>query len=101
GEKGLMQLMPATAKALGVDPTNVQQSIQGAGKLLGHLWRKYKGDKAAALAAYNMGEPAFDRRRRLGKPLPEVTRQYVVNGLYLLEGVGRPSWLKAIQKAQR
>jgi len=99
-EVGLMQLMPDTARRLGVtDRKDPQQSIRGAAKLLHHLWTKYGGDKAAVLAAYNEGEPAFDRHRRRGEPLPEVTRRYVQNGLYLLEGKGRPSW--QLQAANR
>jgi soluble lytic murein transglycosylase-like protein len=89
GEKGLMQLMPATARALGVDPANREESIRGAAKFLRHLMVKYRGNIASVLAAYNEGEPAFDRHRRRGEPLPETTRHYVERGLALLRGAGR------------
>lgn len=51
---GVMQLMPNTAAALGVDPTDPQQNIQGGVRLLAQLLAQY-GDTATALAAYNWG----------------------------------------------
>jgi len=84
GEIGLMQFMPATAKALKVDPRDPEQSIRGAATLLRHLMQKYRGDIASVLAAYNEGETAFDRRRRRGQALPAITQRYVRNGLALL-----------------
>lgn len=54
GEIGLFQLMPETAAGLGVDPTDVQQNIQGGVSLLRQLLAQY-GDPAKALAAYNWG----------------------------------------------
>ena len=84
GERGLMQLMPATARALGVDPTDPQASVQGAAELLRHYMQKYRGDIASVLAAYNEGETAFDRHRQRGEPLPAITQRYVRNGLAIL-----------------
>jgi len=89
GEVGLMQLMPSTARSLGVDPRDPRDSIRGAAQLLGRLMRKYNGVTWKVLAAYNEGEPAFDRRQRKSpgrQSLPATTQRYVANGLRLLRG---------------
>jgi hypothetical protein len=60
GATGLMQLMPSTARALGVDPRDPAQAIDGAARLLaGHL-RKF-GNLELALAAYGAGGGAVER----------------------------------------
>ena len=74
GAIGLMQLMPATAKALGVDPTNPSQAIDGAARLLQGQLAKY-GSVPLALAAYNAGGPAVDKYGGI-PPYPE-TRNYL------------------------
>lgn len=62
GAVGLMQLMPATAKALGLsDSTDAVQNIRGGTKLLANLSKKYNGDTAKVLAAYNAGEKVVDK----------------------------------------
>lgn len=55
GEIGLFQLMPATAAALGVDPTNMAANIQGGCMLLAQLLSVFQGDIPSVLAAYNAG----------------------------------------------
>jgi soluble lytic murein transglycosylase-like protein len=55
GAIGVMQLMPATAAGLGVDPTDVSQNIQGGVQYLAQLLAQFGGDISKALAAYNWG----------------------------------------------
>ncbi len=56
GAKGLMQLMPTTAKSLGVvDPFNPEHNINGGVKYFRYLLDKFNGDTRLALAAYNAG----------------------------------------------
>ncbi len=62
GAKGLMQLMDGTARQLGVvDAFDPQQNIEGGTKFLADLLRKYDGNEAVALAAYNAGPGRIDR----------------------------------------
>jgi soluble lytic murein transglycosylase-like protein len=75
GAIGVMQLMPATAKALGADPTDPAQNIEAGARLLRELLLKYNGDVVRALAAYNAGEAAVDRYQGV-PPYPE-TQHYV------------------------
>ncbi len=76
GAKGLMQLMPATARGLGVkDPMDPRQAILGGAKLLGVLSEKYKGDVKLTLAAYNAGSGAVDKHG--GIPPYAETQKYV------------------------
>lgn len=57
GEKGLMQLMPATARRFSVrSGYNSWQNIHGGTRYLSYLLRRYSGDTRRAVAAYNAGE---------------------------------------------
>ena len=60
GAIGVMQLMPATAAELGVDPTDPLQNIQGGVAYLAMMFSKY-GDWWTALAAYNWGPSNVDK----------------------------------------
>ncbi len=76
GAQGLMQLMPATAKSLGInDAFNAQQNIQAGSKHLARLLKKYRGNITLASAAYNAGEGAV--KKYLGVPPYPETQAYV------------------------
>ena len=77
GAQGLMQLMPATARRLGVtDSFDPEQNVRGGARYLTELLRMFNDDMRLALAAYNAGENAVLRHGRAIPPYPE-TRQYV------------------------
>lgn len=83
GAKGLMQLMPVTAKRFGViDPFDPAQSINAGAQYLYKLLNEFK-TKKLALAAYNAGEGTVRRHNKQIPPYPE-TQRYVskVMGLY-------------------
>ena len=77
GEIGLGQLMPATARSLGVtDPSDPQQNIDGSMRYLAQQLKTF-GDPALAAAAYNAG-PGRVRQFQSGKrDLPSSTKDYV------------------------
>jgi soluble lytic murein transglycosylase-like protein len=76
GAQGLMQLMPHTARDLGVDdPFNPWQNIEGGTRYLRSLMREFEGDLRLSLAAYNAGAAVV--RRYGGIPPYQETRQYV------------------------
>lgn len=77
GAQGLMQLMPATARQLGVHNSfNPKENIEGGVKYLKYLQEKFQ-DPALALAAYNAGEGAVARYNNSIPPYRE-TQDYVV-----------------------
>ena len=86
GARGLMQLMPATARLLGVaDSFDARQNIFAGTQYLRSLLDQFGGDVALALAAYNAGPGAVLRHG--GVPPYRETRGYVQKIQALLTGV--------------
>ena len=94
GAVGVMQLMPATARNLGVDPRNPIENLNGGAAYLKAQLVRFDGRIDLALAAYNAGPEAV--LRHAGVPPYRETRAYVVATLRRLAEASReaPSTLQ-------
>jgi soluble lytic murein transglycosylase-like protein len=77
GAIGLMQLMPDTARGLGVDPHDPHQNIRGGVKYIGSLLKKYGGNVGAALSHYNGGGNNAQAYLKRGRPSSDETAKFV------------------------
>lgn len=76
GAMGLMQLMPATARALGVDAWDPASNLLGGARYLAAMLGAFD-DVGPALAAYNAGPGRLVEAMRAGRALPAETLAYV------------------------
>ncbi len=98
GAVGMMQLMPGTAAALGVNPHDVIQNIQGGIRYLREQLANF-GDEAKALAAYNWGPQhvvqAVDRWGADWLNHAPAETQHYVSSIMTRAGIGASSGLTA------
>jgi len=86
GAVGLMQLMPATAREFGADPTIPEQNVDAGTNYLGwllHRYEKRRDQLSRAIAAYNAGPGSVERFH--GIPPYRETRQYVARVLKFMK----------------
>ena len=82
GAIGPMQLMPGTAKDMGVDdPKDPTQNVRGGTRYFAQMLTKYGGNEALALAAYNWGPGNVDKVNGDITKMPAETQAYVKNVL--------------------
>ena len=73
GAVGVFQLMPATAKRLGVNPYNMEENIKGGIQYYKNMYKAF-GSMELAIAAYNVGP---DRIRRSNNTVPTCAQSFV------------------------
>jgi soluble lytic murein transglycosylase-like protein len=84
GARGVMQLMPRTAKSLGVDAHDTAQNVDGGARLMGQLRKRFGGRYDRALAAYDWSpdkvQAAIDTYGdKWLEHTPDETQKYVHN----------------------
>ena len=88
GARGLAQLMPGTARDLGVDPDNPHANLEGGARYLREQLDRFDGDLEKALAAYNAGPGRVIRSG--GIPRIRETQVYVAAIMGRLSNHSRP-----------
>jgi soluble lytic murein transglycosylase-like protein len=84
GALGLSQLMPDTARSLGVqNPLDPTQNLQGGASHLAQMMKRFNGDPRLALAAYNAGPGAVEKFG--GVPPYNETQRYVEKVMNLFQ----------------
>ncbi len=76
GARGLLQLMPGTAKALAIAADNPRTNIRAGARYLGQLLDRFDGNLELALAAYNAGPTVVEK---LGRAPSVATLRYAKN----------------------
>lgn len=89
GARGLAQLMPGTARYLGVDASDPHQNLEGGARYLREQLDRFDGDLEKALAAYNAGPGRVERAG--GIPDIRETRNYVAAIMGRLASHSRPA----------
>jgi soluble lytic murein transglycosylase len=91
GAKGLMQLMPETARLLGVkDVYDPEENVDGGTRYLSRLMNVFNGKLPMAIAAYNAGETAVLKYGAI--PPYSETQQYVKKVLYYYDYYSGKGW---------
>jgi soluble lytic murein transglycosylase-like protein len=88
GARGLAQLMPGTARELGVDPSDPFENLEGGARYLREQLDRFDGDLEKALAAYNAGPGRVERAG--GIPNIRETQGYVAAIMGRLANHSRP-----------
>lgn len=87
GARGLGQLMPGTARELGIDPNDPMQNLEGCARYLRQMLDRFDGNVELALAAYNAGPGRVERAG--GIPNIRETQLYVVAVLDRVASISR------------